>query len=250
MKKSVFLTTLSCLLSASIHAQQPEMFKAEFPQFWLSTQQRHATNQFFAIGEATFQNNVKVPMYGVTVENPADEGLLREAPECNPKQCTFDFKLDAKHAEKLKLLFLPGIGLTLMPRDWQEIEAGLGANGTASVLMINPKLKEAMSLYDSSMCVGCGLPNASLYFPQLAKQSLENEFGAYSDPHRRLTLVYPNAHTAYFSYQIPNQNNKTHGIATYYDEDTFNFQEIKLTLDQSRKDLATPILNFYKFSHQ
>ncbi len=54
---------------------------------------------------------------------------------------------------------------------------------------------------------------------------------------------------AFFSYQIPQMNNKTHGIAKYYDEDTFNYKEIQVTLDKSQQSLVGPILNFYNATH-
>ena len=39
-------------------------------------------------------------------------------------------------------------------------------------------------------------------------------------------------------------NNKTHGIAKYDDEDTFNYKEIQVTLDKSQQFLVGSILNF------
>ncbi len=53
----------------------------------------------------------------------------------------------------------------------------------------------------------------------------------------------------FFSYQIPQVNNKTHGIAKYDDEDTFNYKEIQVTLDKSQQFLVTSILNFYNATH-
>lgn len=44
-------------------------------------------------------------------------------------------------------------------------------------------------------------------------------------------------------------NNKTHGIAKYDDEDTFNYKEIQVTLDKSQQSLVGPILNFYNTTH-
>ena len=111
-----------------------------------------------------------------------EDGLLKDFEKCTPKSCRFNFQLDAQHAKQLKLLALPETGLVLVPRNWQDVQANAGANGTGFALIMSPDQKQAIELYDSSFCVGCGLPNATLYFPQLLKESLENEFGGFKYP--------------------------------------------------------------------
>ncbi len=154
-----------------------------------------------------------------------------------------------QHAKQLKLIALPETGLVLIPKSWHDVQANAGANGTGFALVMSPDHKQAIKLYDSSFCVGCGLPNATLYFPQLLKESLENEFGGFKDPKKLINIVHPSKKVAFFSYQIPQVNNKTHGIAKYYDEDTFNYKEIQVTLDKSQQSLVGPILNFYNATH-
>ncbi|MFP0389849.1 DUF4850 domain-containing protein, partial [Acinetobacter nosocomialis] len=149
----------------------------------------------------------------------------------------------------LKLLALPETGLVLVPRNWQDVQANAGANGTGFALAMSPDQKQAIELYDSSFCVGCGLPNATLYFPELLKESVENEYGGLKDPKNLINIVHPSKKVAFFSYQIPQVNNKTHGIAKYDDEDTFNYKEIQVTLDKSQQSLVGPILNFYNATH-
>ncbi|WP_151715078.1 DUF4850 domain-containing protein [Acinetobacter sp. TUM15071] len=234
--------------TAMVHAEVHN-FKPIFPKFSNTAQQRQAENQIYALGEVSFANDVRVPFYGVTALNPADDGLLKDFKSCTAKSCHFDFKLDANQAKQLKLFALPEIGLVLVPKNWSDAEASAGANGTGSALLMSPNQKQAIELYDSSFCVGCGMPNATLYFPSLLKESIQNEFGGYKDPQKLVTVVHPSKQVAFFSYQIPNLNNKTHGVAKYHDEDTFNFREIIVTLDQSQQHLVGPILNFYHFSH-
>ena len=137
----------------------------------------------------------------------------------------------------------------LVPRNWQDVQANAGANGTGFALIMSTDQKQAIELYDSSFCVGCGLPNATLYFPELLKESLENEFGGYKDSKKLINIVHPSKKVAFFSYQIPQVNNQTHGIAKYDGEDTFNYKEIQVTLDKSQQSLVGPILNFYKATH-
>ena len=178
-----------------------------------------------------------------------EDGLLKNFEKCTPKSCHFNFKLDTQHAKQLKLLALPEIGLVLVPRNWQDVEANAGANGTGFALAMSPDQKQAIELYDSSFCVGCGLPNATLYFPELLKESVEDDFGGFKDSKKLINIVHPSKKVAFFSYQIPQVNNKTHGIAKYYDEDTFNYKEIQVTLDKSQQSLVGPILNFYNATH-
>ena len=245
---STILALLTTLLSTHIFADI-ETFKPQFPQFSENAVQRKKSNSFYALGEAIFSNGIKIPAYGVTVQNPMEDGLLKDSEPCTKKTCNFNFTLKVQDAAQLKLIELPSIGYVLIPRHWTDISAGVGANGTGSALIMSPNQKEAITLYDSSVCAGCGYPNASLYFPQLLKQSVEYEYGGMQDRNKKLTLVYPSKTTAFFSYQIPNISGKTHGVAKYIDDGDFNFVNIHLTLEQKNQHLATPILNFYNATH-
>ncbi|EXR34555.1 MULTISPECIES: DUF4850 domain-containing protein [Acinetobacter] len=249
MKKlNSFLWASLVSLNSTVYAEVKN-FTPHFPQFYSSAATRKADNQFYKLGEANFLNGVAVPFYGVTAQNPIEDGLLKNFEKCTLKSCSFNFKLDAQHAKQLKLLALPETGLVLVPRNWQDVQANAGANGTGFALAMSPDQKQAIELYDSSFCVGCGLPNATLYFPELLKESVENEFGGFKDPKKLINIVHPSKKMAFFSYQIPQVNNKTHGIAKYDDEDTFNYKEIQVTLDKSQQSLVGPILNFYNATH-
>lgn len=243
------ILSLGSILWLPLTHAEVSTFKPSFPQFSNTAKQRQAINQIYALGEVSFSNDVRVPFYGVTAPNPVNDGLLKGFKSCTAKSCHFDFKLGANLAKQLKLVGLPEIGAVLVPKDWQDIEANAGANGTGSALLMSKNQKQAIELYDSSVCVGCGMPYASLYFPNLLKESIENEFGGYKDSQKLLNVVHPSKHSASFSYQIPKLNNKTHGVAKYRDDGDFNFREIKVTLDKSQQHLVGPILNFYQFTH-
>ena len=245
---STLFTLSATLFSTQIFAEI-KTFDPQFPQFSENAIERKKSNRFYSLGDATFSHGIKIPAYGVTVQNPMDDGLLKDSEPCTKKTCNFNFTLKAQDATQLKLIELPSIGYVLIPRHWTDISAGTGANGTGSALIMSPNQKEAITLYNSSVCAGCGYPNASLYFPQLLKQSVEYEYGGVQDRNKKLTLVYPLKTTAFFSYQIPNISGKTHGVAKYIDDGDFNFVNIHLTLEQQNRHLATPILNFYNATH-
>lgn len=249
MKLLCSISTILLLLSAPITHAGVSQFEPIFPQFSNTIKQRQAMNQIYALGEVSFSNDVRVPFYGVTVLHPVDDGLLKDFKSCSAKSCHFNFKLKAEHASQLKLVALPKLGVILVPKDWQDVQASAGANGTGSALLMSPNPKQAIELYDSSVCVGCGMPYATLYFPNLLKQSLEYEYGGYQDRHKLINIVHPSKQVAFFSYQVPNLSYKTHGVAKYIDDGDFNFREIKVTLDKSQQHLVGPILNFYHFTH-
>ncbi|MFV5369398.1 DUF4850 domain-containing protein [Acinetobacter junii] len=249
MKLLCSISTILLLLSAPITHAGVSQFEPIFPQFSNTIKQRQAMNQIYALGEVSFSNDVRVPFYGVTAPNPFDDGLLKDFKSCTAKSCHFNFKLKAEHASQLKLVALPELGVILVPKDWQDVQASAGANGTGSALLMSPNQKQAIELYDSSVCVGCGMPYATLYFPNLLKQSLEYEYGGYQDRHKLINIVHPSKQVAFFSYQVPNLSYKTHGVAKYIDDGDFNFREIKVTLGKSQQHLIGPILNFYHFTH-
>lgn len=249
MKLLCSISTILLLLSAPITHAGVSQFEPIFPQFSNTIKQRQAMNQIYALGEVSFSNDVRVPFYGVTAPNPFDDGLLKDFKSCTAKSCHFNFKLKAEHASQLKLVALPELGVILVPKDWQDVQASAGANGTGSALLMSLNQKQAIELYDSSVCVGCGMPYATLYFPNLLKQSLEYEYGGYQDHHKLINIVHSSKQVAFFSYQVPNLSYKTHGVAKYIDDGDFNFREIKVTLGKSQQHLIGPILNFYHFTH-
>lgn len=249
MKFKIIFAFICLLSTTTLSYAKISIFQPKFPQFSDPVQTRKMHNQQYFLGNATFQDRVSVPYYGVTALNPIDEGLIEKIPKCHTQSCHFDFKLEEKYAKQLKLLYLPEIGVLLVPRHWQDIQTHAGANGTGSSLLMSPNHQEAISLYDSSLCAGCGYPSASLYFPHLLKQSLEYEYGGTQDRNKKLTLVYPNKTTAFFSYQIPKISYKTHGVAKYTDDGDFNFREIHVTFNQNNQSLVRTILNFYHATH-
>lgn len=126
MKKLNFLLCTALVSLTSTVYAEVKSFTPHFPKFYSSAATRKADNQFYALGEAKFLNGVTVPFYGVTAQNPMEDGLLKDFEKCTPKSCRFNFQLDAQHAKQLKLLALPETGLVLVPRNWQDVQANAG----------------------------------------------------------------------------------------------------------------------------
>ena len=251
MIKIIIRTILSVSLIFWISHTHAEVstFKPSFPKFSSTVKQRTQNNQMYMLGKASFKDDVKVPFYAVTALNPVDDGLLKDFKPCHSETCQFNFKLPAEQAKSLKLIGIPEIGIVLIPRNWHDIQVDIGANGTGYTLIMSPDQKQAIQLYDSSLCVGCGMPYATLYFPEILKESIRNEYGGYHDPDKQLRVIHPSKNVAFFSYALPDQKKTTHGVAKYLNDGDFNFKEIKVTLAPSQQTLTSTILNFYHFSH-
>ncbi len=242
------LLALLCYIPLCSHAEIIN-FKPTF-QSYDAKEAARSKHKVIAIGTAQVNKTMQIPIFAVEVPDPIETGMISAAQQCKkPHTCQFTIAhLNQEQASQFKILIFPGLRAALIPKTWQVIEAAYGVNGSAFAKIMSPKRDEVISMYNSSICVGCGMPNATLYFPELIKQSLENDFGAYKDPNKYLTIVHPNKNLAFFSYQIPNYPNRTHGIATYDNEDTFNFQDIEVSLQPEHKDQARFILNLFQSS--
>ncbi|AXQ21746.1 DUF4850 domain-containing protein [Acinetobacter wuhouensis] len=243
------IASMCVLLSIGYAHAGSEIFKPTFPQYDPSPNIHYAM-KIENIGMVQLKRN-KVAAVGVAIANPFsdDEKYYRDYDDCKVKSCKLNFDLSDSLSSKFKIVYFPGIGEILAPKDWKIMNADMGPSGVASAMLMSPKQDEAITVYNSSICAGCGMRPATLYFPNLTKESVKNEYGYVCDPHKYLTIVRPRKNLAYFSYQIPNYPNKTHGIAYYYSDGDFNFQEIQVTLKLQNQALATPILNFYQATH-
>ena len=240
------LYTLSIALC--VHAGSNDEFKPVFPKYNPSPN-IHYKMLVENIGNVQL-NQGKISAIGVAIDSPFsdDEGLYRDYQDCKLKACTIKFELNESLRSQFKIAFLPGIGSVLMPKEWIIKQADMGPSGVASAMIMSPKQDEVITIYNSSACIGCGMRPATLYFPKLIQESIKNEYGYISDPHKYINIVHPKNNVAYFSYQIPNYPNKTHGLAFYSDGD-FNFQEIQVSLKPEHQTWARYILNFYQATH-
>lgn len=77
MKKLNFLLWATLVSLNSTAYAEVKSFTPHFPKFYSSATTRKADNQFYALGEAKFLNGVAVPFYGITAQNPIEDGLLK-----------------------------------------------------------------------------------------------------------------------------------------------------------------------------
>lgn len=256
LKQKILLMTL--FLFSGLAYGDVSVFEPTFPVLKnnkASPQQHHLEK----LPATTLSHHVAVDTYIAVIPNPFnDTGFYQDDSVCkrNSSQavkCQFNYKLSTLEAKNFKIILLPGIGPVLVPISWQVISTDLGPSGVAYAVLASPQKDEAITIYNSSACVGCAMHSASLYFPNVRKLSLANEFGAIDDRNHLLKIVRVNKNKVYFSYQIPDHAAHTHGIAYYVDEsdgsDITNFQEIKVMLKPQHQTWARDMLNFYQSTH-
>jgi hypothetical protein len=92
-------------------------------------------------------------------------------------------KITPKAAAAISLIFVSGYGWLALPRDWQVIDGGVGADGSM-VLIAQSKTQadEWLRYRDTGACVGCALSAASCYYPQAQKQAIDYEMGQCDKP--------------------------------------------------------------------
>lgn len=216
-----------------------------------SVAERAKIHKLIPLGQALFKQGVRIPVYGVTIENPLQDGLLDDYEPCGPKSCHFDFTIKPEQAKQLVLYWVHGVGPFLAPRTWTTIEASMGPSGIAAAMMANADGSQALSVYNTSACVGCSLSAASRYFPEARKEALSNEFMVYKGSNVPVTQVALNRQGVAFSYQLPGHY-PTHGMAHFYgmQQDIVNYNQMTVSLKPEDKALASTILNFYHWFHR
>lgn len=216
------------------------------PKLTKTATERARIHQRYPVGMAQFQNGIQIPAYGISIEDPMEDGLLKDFTSCKPKACSFNFKLDAAQAKKLTAYQVAGLGWFLAPNTWKIIEASMGPSGIAGLMMFSPDQTQYISMYDTSACVGCALTAASLFFKTAQKEAEKNEFWVYTSSNVALKKVPLNATTVLYSYQLAARY-PSDGVAKFngMQSDIVNFRQMTATLKPQDKRLKQAMLNFY-----
>lgn len=223
-----------------------EVYTLGAPVLHSSAAERANVHRWVSLGQAQFPAGIRIPVYGITIQNPVEDGLLNTFTPCRAKACVFNLKINPATAQQLALYQVAGIGWFLAPRHWKTIEASMGPSGIAALTMFSPDGKQYLTLSDTSACVGCALNQASLFFKEAQQQAKQNEFVAYSRANITLKKVPLNRHTVLYSYQLP-QRYRSDGVAKFsgMQADIVNFRQMTVTLNSANQPLAKAMLNFY-----
>ena len=201
------------------------------------------------IGVATFGNGVQLPAYSVRIVDPVALELteIESHPKCNAENCSFQYAVPKAFASSLKAVKLSGLSWVIVPRDAVLERAAVGANGSAVLKMRSPAA--AVSVYNTSACVGCAYSAGKPYFDNAAKLNREM-FPDDKDSGRPAGLKSVRKDYTTSFYMYPAKDGKTtHGVAKFHDgtRDTgdVNFHRIEVTVDAPHTKLASAMLNFY-----
>ena len=205
--------------------------------------------EWTAIGKASFNNGIKLPMYGISVENPMDAGVLNDFSDCHKVStaCAYSFSIPDAQKDHLQLVEIPETGAALVPREWHEVDAAVGVDGSTSYVFYSQKDRKNLSTsklayYNAGACVGCAYSAAAQYFDNAIRQAKEEFF--YAEPRPKgLHLIKVNAKKVIFSRAV-SATMEINGVA-YFDPDSDEpYSVTTVTLPKTERALASTLLNF------
>ena len=185
-------------------------------------------------------NGQAVPAYGLRMSNPAADGMLDLRPA---QKETLSFKAAITPAQTQQVAaYYHSFGWLLVPRGWQPVAGGLGANGSESLLFMPPNNSGYVQFYHTSACVGCAQIAASAFFPEAAKDATANDFPAYTGTDVPLQQMRLRPH--FIGYRATKNGQRIDGLAYYNRDADLPFWKAELSLPSTQGDLAQPILNW------
>ena len=233
MKKFVAVVFIALALASSAHAETRKF------SVTASTNKASERPKAKSIGDLIVNGTVRVPAYALTVvDGYSEEGWT----ELKPESMQVRGKLSADAAKQLQAYFTKE-GWVLVPRGWNAVYGGIGANGTSRFEFAPASGVGKVTFYDSGGgCVGCALVDASLFFENARNQARENEFPItdrtsvpVSKVKLRPTLV---------GYRATVSGQQLDGIDGFYDGQLVEYFNQEVVLPRALRHLATPILNW------
>lgn len=196
-----------------------------------------------AVGNLILLDGVTIPAFALAVGETLEEGYVYHQPET----MTLEARIKPEFAGRFNAYYLNYYGRDgwlLVPKTWRPTWAQIGANGSGSFIFAPPAGEKGfLSFQSDGVCLGCAMINASLYFPEVRAEALEDFGQAYTSSKPPLdSIVDIRPHTKAWRVILDGQN--IDGI-TYYnpDEDSPLFI-YSVSIPGPDHDLATPILNW------
>ncbi len=132
------------------------------------------------------------------------------------------------HAKSLTWIHVTGYGWLLIPKGWQVVDGGAGADGSMALIAQSKSGTSWLEYTDAGDCVGCAIGAASCYYPQAYKQAVENEFDFSACGKASVTTA-----AAQRAPELQYQTQNTNGVSiqtlrNYRDLDGIRYQELLL----------------------
>lgn len=241
-------TALSFILLIPISKNcTAEIYQFHPIQVEIDQNTQFSRHQVIEAGFAKFHHNVRVRVFNISILNPIEGGLLFPQQDCKTG-CDINMTLEPAIASQMKIYNIGTSGFFLVPKTWQKIEANMGANGDMEIKMQSDDQQEHLMVYNVPACVSCALSNAAIFFPEAAREYATEYDIHYKGNNANLNIVYPQSTTVYFDYQLSGQH-KTHGVARYKHHQDRLYDSMHVTLADSKKILASAMLNFFLLHH-
>lgn len=196
------------------------------------------------IGQLKLANGVSLPAYQVYFTAGYSD---KDYETTNPDTLTLAKSLDKKWQNELVAYSFDGHWI-LIPKNWQFVHAGVGANGSRAIAFAPPTGQNGHFTYwtNSGGCYGCALWEASLFFKQadtLSQKEYETE-PHYHDSQPSFTSTQIRPHTQAYRTTIDGQN--IDGLAYFNTDDDSTYTElVEVSLPKHQAHLATPMLNWW-----
>lgn len=196
-----------------------------------------------AIGLLTLQGGLTIPAFVL----PMNDAMAGEYIYSEPEAMTLDARVKPEFAGQFNAYYTGHYGKDgwfLVPKTWKPIRAAVGVTGSACFVFAPPAGKKGfLSFQDTSVCVGCAMVEASLYFPEVRAQAQEEFSSAYTSSKPPLdSIIDIRPHTKAWRVILDGQN--IDGITYYNAAEDLPFFTYSVSLPEPDQDLATPILNW------
>ncbi len=220
----------ACLTAGDVQATEYQFkFKAE-PNNNIEEVPKAVPNQNLTI------NGQPVATFDTSFSDP----LGNENDRVNFKVQAVQTKAGAQALNRLELYAMPN-GSVFVPKGWQLIKGGIGANGSVSYTFVPSSGEGYLTFYDASACVGCAQSAASVFFKEAHKEAKENDFTAYDSTNLPMKSVRLNPNLV--AYSVEQKGQRLDGVAYYNADADFPFWQAEVSLPAKQRDLANPLLN-------
>ena len=191
-----------------------------------------------AIDPLLINNRTRLPAFRLSLPSGAEDGMRR----FDPDSLTLNNRPSPKHADQLAA-FYHAYGWLLVPKGWQAVQGGVGANGSESLLFRPPSGPGYLSFYHTSACVGCAQSTAAVFFPEARKDAQANEFLSYTGTRTPLHTSRIRPHM--MAYRTTVDGQQIDGVAYYNAAEDLPFFKVEVSLPANQRHLASPILNWF-----
>lgn len=232
---NLLLLSLSLLLTCTSWAAPT----AIFPIGEIQTSNRLVKPKATSLGQLHLNDGNTLPAYATSMSSGyAESGISQFIPD----QLSLPISLKPAIAKQLAAYYHQD-GWIFVPRTFRLTQAGVGANGSSSLLFQDHQ-QGYLHYHSTGACVGCALAEASVFFAEAVAEAKAGEFLYYAKTSTPIHTIRLRPH--YIAYQAQTRKQqRVDGLVYYNAADDLPYFRLELSFPAALQPLATPILNFY-----